>query len=124
LNVSPFRNTIVIAELTGSEIICMLEFAVKIGALIGGWLHTSGLTCDFRGKNVRNILINGEKLVSDKIYTLSTTDYIVSGGDGYSMFSNKKLVQTGFLLTDVISDFFKKNILLKSYDSNKRIIRD
>ena len=45
------------------------------------------------GSRVSDILVAGKPLEDAKLYTLATSDFLVSrGGDGYSMFKNGKVL--------------------------------
>ena len=39
------------------------------------------------GDRVRDVRIGGQPLQADKTYTLAIPDYVLKGGDGYTMFA-------------------------------------
>ena len=117
-NVFPFNNTTCIAELTGQEILDVLEFSVSsYPTAFGGFLHVSGLTFSFdpsvespvvfdvnkafvkfdggprRVKEVK--VLNGTTGLYEPIdpahtYLVGGTTYLLrDAGDGYEMLSGR-----------------------------------
>lgn len=106
LTVSPFGNRLCVAELSGAEILDVLEYSVhSYPNEFGGFLHISGMTFDlntalpssvntkkgfFEGvkgmRRVRNVKIAGLPLLPEKMYKVAGTNFLLmAGGDGYSM---------------------------------------
>lgn len=106
MNVHPFGNTVAKIKVTGKTLADMLEFSVKnCPKEHGGFLQVSGVSfvvdtsvesivkVDENGmmmpigegdRRVQSILVNGEELDPEKIYTIASTDYILlNNGDGY-----------------------------------------
>lgn len=94
----PFGNQMQTVEISGVKIDEMLEHSVfAYPDTFGGFLQVSGIRFTFSpnnpvGNRVGDIFINDAPLVDDKIYTLATVDFLLSGGDGYDML--KKLPVT------------------------------
>ncbi|KAH0547158.1 hypothetical protein KQX54_017302 [Cotesia glomerata] len=116
LDVLPFYHSMVKVQLTGSDILEMLEHSVdglvctKVCPMTGRFLQFSGLTVIYnisqpRGSRVvldsvfvlcSNCRIPTYEVVeSNKIYTILTTDYLQNGGDGYKMLKNLTWINTG-----------------------------
>lgn len=98
LEIFPFGNVVQLAEIKGSAIREMLELSVsKYPYPSAGFLSVSGLTftCDAAqpvGQRVSDILVNGQSLDENKIYTLGTDDFLLSGGDDFTMLKNLKML--------------------------------
>ena len=94
----PFRNKVVLANVTGETIRAALENGVsKTKTLGGGFLQVSGIQYSYNpsrpvGQRVENILVNQEQMDPKKIYTVAMPNYIFNGGDGYTMFSESELI--------------------------------
>ena len=132
-NVCPFRNTLIVFELTGIEVKEILELDVDRDK---DRLQVSGLKYKYKprdaepfGKRVHHVEINGVILVRegkilspDKIYTVVTNDYVVGQAqDKYFGFPIKKSKDTGLILTDALMEWLEKYKVL-DYQGEKRII--
>jgi 2',3'-cyclic-nucleotide 2'-phosphodiesterase (5'-nucleotidase family) len=130
--VVPFDNYIVAIKLTGQQIRDSLEHGVSsIEEKAGRFPQVSGLVFTFdrlapKGSRVKDVLIGGNQLVTDREYTIATNDFLAAGGDGYKAFGDAvksskdytviggamkgdKLVysDSGRWLRDVVIDFIK-----------------
>ena len=113
MTVAPFFNNLIVKEVPGQCILDALEFGVsKHPSASGGFPQVSGISFDIdtslnstvetdsqgvfqniTGKRkVSNVKINGVDIDPNKNYTMSMSDYIGNGGDGYSMFSKYDVV--------------------------------
>ena len=132
LDIMPFFNSIFVKEVTGQSILDALEFGVsKLPISSVGFPQVSGITFDVDtsinssvvtdsngffekvdGKRrVSNVKINGQNLVPDKKYNLSSSEYILAGGDGYSMFSPFKTVnESVFTDSDALQYYIKNDL--------------
>ena len=120
INILPFYNDIIIKKIEGKDILDALEFGVKhlsINSLkfpqVSGIIYEvdtsiessvevddNGIFKSIKGKRrVKDVMINGEELNTEKIYTVSLPYFIAKGGDGYSMFP-KYEISFNTLITD------------------------
>ncbi|MCW5940068.1 MAG: 5'-nucleotidase C-terminal domain-containing protein [Fimbriimonadaceae bacterium] len=79
INVQPFANTLVVADLTGEEILAALQSG-KLFVSAG-----SSFTLDRKqpeGRQVRDVVIAGEPLVMDRFYRTTWNSFVAGGGDG------------------------------------------
>lgn len=112
--VHPFGNIMCMVEVTGQQILDALEWGSRnVPNETGSFLHVSGLTYEihtyiqstvtqddngmFAGvageRRVKNVLIGGEPIDADKLYTLASHNYMLkNSGDGYSMFKGVNLL--------------------------------
>lgn len=99
----PFSNTIVTVEMTGTQIIALMEDALDNshgeGASTGAYPYVAGLRMDVnmnktKGYRVSNVEINsrlaGDWVAIDitKTYVVGTNNYIAGGKDGYVTFND------------------------------------
>ena len=96
----PYTSDIVVAvKLTGGDIQLALERSVStLPRRNSGFLQVSGITfiCDTSkktGLRVSNLKIAGEPVDPDAVYTVALTDFLSSGGSGYSSLKNGKLIE-------------------------------
>ena len=116
LSVYPFGNKLMMAEVTGQQLLNALEWGVRVlPSESGAFLHVSGMTYEihtgikstctkddnglFTGVageyRVQNAMVNGEPLDLEKTYTVvSTSNVIVNHGDGQTAFDGAKIVWT------------------------------
>jgi len=114
LNTYPFGNRIYKAEVTGRQILDALEWGARmVPEESGGFLHVSGMTYEihtdipsgckkdenglFTGVEgeyrVRNVMIGGEPLEPDRIYTLASQDFtLINHGDGQTAFDGARTI--------------------------------
>jgi 2',3'-cyclic-nucleotide 2'-phosphodiesterase (5'-nucleotidase family) len=106
----PFVNTVVTMELTGAQVIEVLANASK------GMTPVSGLKCTWRpipgSKDKREIvsvtLPDGRALDPAARYTVSTNDFMATGGDNYAAFkAGTKVYNTNILIRDALVDYLK-----------------
>ncbi len=106
LSILPFNNAVVKVEITGALLKEILEHAVARSGKgednePGRFPQVSGLSFSFDttkavGSRVTEIKVGGTTVEANKIYTLATSDFLVSkGGDGYTMFAKGKLLSDG-----------------------------
>lgn len=125
----PFENTIVTAEIKGSELKSVLETSSRfLPDSSSGFLQSFGVEysvntlqsrqilsddglCILKeGNRVFDIKINGTPVEMDKYYKVAMNDFIFNGGNGYSQFNNAKNVQkTDMSIQDAIIEYIKKN---------------
>lgn len=105
MEVLPFKNDIDIIEVSGGVILTMLEHSVENydpKNRQGKFLQYSGMKVTFdlskpNGQRVAEVLVRCTKclvpkyepLEKEKIYNLSTSNFLIKGGDGYTMIKQK-----------------------------------
>lgn len=101
LSMLPFNNPIVKVEVTGKRLMEILEHSVarsREDNEPGRFPQVSGLKFTFDasklpGQRIIEALVGGKRVVDDAVYTLATSDFLVSrGGDGYTMFKDAKVL--------------------------------
>lgn len=124
LKVHPFGNALCVCEATGQQILDALEFGAKdVPGEFGGFLQVSGLTYEihtylpstvkmdekrmFVGVEgeyrVKNVMVSGEPLDLEKIYTLASHNYMLQGqGDGYTIFEDNVYTQESVMLDNQV----------------------
>ncbi len=107
----PYANEVVIAELTGDEIMTALTRAV-MGTREdedGGFLHVSGISFVIEGKKPTEVKFGAylKPLEAEKKYAVAITDFMADGGDGYKVFMGKTSYKTGSPLRELLVDRIK-----------------
>ncbi|MCD6159180.1 MAG: 5'-nucleotidase C-terminal domain-containing protein [Kosmotoga sp.] len=123
LTVLPFGNTVYIAKLTGEQLMDVLEYTATIPAGKGARPQVSGLSYKIENGEIKDVLVNGETLDPEKVYTLATNNYLAAGGDGYSMLKDLEGYDTGFVLADVVMNYISEISPITEYDDAPRVIK-
>ena len=104
--VMPFENSIVVAEIKGTDVQDMISYLINSGRAhpIAGMQIV--LDKDMKLKSTK---INGAPLMAEKTYYVATSDYLVSGGDNMGFFKNNTATtDTDYLIRNAMIDYFKK----------------
>ena len=90
--VLPFDNYLVAISLTGAQVKAALEHGVaRLEEPCGSFPQVSGLAFTYSrsapaGFRVKEVTVGGQPLDPQREYVLATNDYLVAGGDGYTVF--------------------------------------
>ncbi|MBM3207840.1 MAG: bifunctional metallophosphatase/5'-nucleotidase [Chlamydiae bacterium] len=94
----PFGNVNVCVEISGRNILDALENGVsQFEGKAGRFPQISGVSFAFDesmpvGERIKSVIVGDQPLDLDKIYKVATVDYMLNGGDGYSMFKSGKIL--------------------------------
>lgn len=115
MNVFPFTDTLSVVSLTGNQLKELLEYSYTLPY---GLAQFSGLNATYdstkpAGQRLLSLSINGKPVDADKAYRVATYSYAASGGDGYHVFAEGKLVSDGESVTQVLIDAFKQQKTVK-----------
>ncbi len=111
LSMHPFGNVICKIALPGRVVLQALEHGVsKLPATAGQFPQVSGLTMRVDpnappGNRVREVLVGGKPLDPNATYTLAVPDFMLKGGDGYTMFAAQRVLvapEAGRLLVEAL----------------------
>ncbi|MFQ3198439.1 MAG: 5'-nucleotidase/UDP-sugar diphosphatase [Paraglaciecola sp.] len=108
----PFRSRVALLNISGAQLIEALENGFSmIETIRGRFPHVSGMEVTYDphapvNKRVKSVLINGQPLENKRIYKLATSDYLSSGGDGYTVLEKCPKIVLGFMLNPLIVDVF------------------
>ncbi len=145
MNMNPWNNQMCIIEVTGQQLIDVLEHGMRsYPEYSGGFLQVSGVTFDleawkespvitdiygnFRGidetmeRRVTNVKVAGEPIDLQQTYTLAGSEYVLTqGGDGMTMLEGAKIVKNEGILCDsqllikYFTDILGGNITAEQY---------
>ena len=108
--VLPFQNTLVTLKVTGTQ----LKNALNVDLLA-----VSGIRVHFDVKKpagqrlVSVTLSDGSPIDDSKLYSVTTNDFVVAGGDGFGELGRgREIRDTGILLRDVLRDHIKAHRVL------------
>ena len=118
VDILPYCNNVVVARVSGQMILDALEFGVSfLPENSGGFPQVSGITFSIDAdiessvkmnekkqfvsvegaRRVSDVKIDGKELDPDGSYTLAITLYLLTGGDGYTMFEGADIIEDTML---------------------------
>ncbi|GAC41821.1 bifunctional metallophosphatase/5'-nucleotidase [Paenibacillus popilliae] len=127
----PYPNTLTIVEATGADLLAALELSVRrVGNtddLSGAFLQVSGMSFVYdskkpAGERVTEVKVGGQPLDLEKTYKVATTDFLTSGGEGYSMLMKEQVLDTGYTLYEIAEEYLVNNKVIHPIVEN-RIVR-
>ncbi|ACK43066.1 MULTISPECIES: bifunctional metallophosphatase/5'-nucleotidase [Dictyoglomus] len=107
----PFDNVLVEMDLTGKDILDLLE---QSATLEKGILQVAGIKVKYDmkrpiGSRVIEVFVNEEPLNPNKVYRVVTNDFLAAGGDKFIAFTRGKNITYGDMLRDVFVEYLKKH---------------
>jgi 5'-nucleotidase/UDP-sugar diphosphatase len=107
--VLPFDNQLMAMDLTGEQVLQILEHSVADEA---GNLQVAGLSFRFsmanpKGQRVLDVIVGGEPLELERVYRMVTIDSLASGGDGYDTFTQGTNLAYGDPAVWVLAEYIR-----------------
>ena len=100
-SVFPFENAMVILYMKGEEIEELFEDLSAQGGE-----GVAGCSFEFKGDDLKKLLIAGKPVQKDKIYKLVTIDYLAEGNSNLEiLLKNVKRIDTGITLRSLIINY-------------------
>src|SRR5213594_1543264 len=125
--VLPFQNTLITLKLTGSQLKTTLERGLVSSI---GMVAVSGVRVRFETKNPAGVqvtsllLIDGTPVDDSRLYSITTNDFVLAGGDGFTEFAKGTDIRdTGILLRDVLVDYIKARRVLSPVLDERIIVK-
>lgn len=104
---APFDNIIVLLKVNGKT---LQEFLNYISSR-GGWpaagvrWQIKSLAAGQPGKQAVNVLVNGNAIDVNAMYTIAMVDYVANGGDDCTMFKSTPQINNGYLYRDALTEY-------------------
>ena len=126
--VLPFDNTIVTCEMTGSQVLQVLNYAIdsaKIGSVQFSGLKVVYDSTRAAGNKIVSVaLANGKALEAKAYYKVATNDFMAIGGDGYTMFAKARNVKnTEIPLRDFVDNYIIEHKTIDVKDDGRLIVK-
>ena len=132
VDILPYCNEVIMAEVSGQTLLDALEFGVSfLPENSGGFPQVSGITFSINTKiessvtmnekkqfvsvdgeyRVHDVKVDGKDLDPDAIYTLAITQYLLTGGDGFTMFEDAEIISTtGLADNEVVMKYIEEDL--------------
>jgi len=108
LTVLPFGNTLVLLDMTGAQIMEILNHAATVKPGASGILHASGLTWTNKKGIPENVMVGDAPIELERMYKVVTNSYLAAGGEGYTMFKDAPQYDTGFTDASALREYIMK----------------
>lgn len=113
ISVQPFSNTLVVLDVTGSELKETLEIAAKDDRLIQvsrGFQYVVNPQAGV-GKRIELMTLDGAPIELTKTYRIVVNSFMAKGGDGFTPLRDAKglRIDTGFNDVDALIEWIRKN---------------
>lgn len=106
----PFRNELVLGEVTGAQLLAALEHSAGMDPLHnpGGFLQVSGVRYEIADGRLASATVRDAPIDPERRYRIVTSDFLAAGGDGYTMLKEmSNTVMTGRLISDMVIEGFR-----------------
>ncbi len=100
----PFENELVLITLSGKDVRDVLDYIASKGGT-----PISGAKFVISSKKAKDIKIQNQSFDDTKTYTILTSDYLASGGDGLEMLAKADKKVMNLKVRDALLDYFKLN---------------
>ncbi len=125
LRILPFGNRVVKLEVSGEALREALESGLsQVEKTAGRFPQVSGIRYAFdpsrpAGSRIVSVTVNGQPLDAKAHYTLATFDFLLGGGDGYTMLQSARVLvspEGGPLDSDLLLDRLKQGPIAPAPD--------
>ncbi|MCG9893925.1 MAG: 5'-nucleotidase C-terminal domain-containing protein, partial [Fimbriimonadaceae bacterium] len=117
IEVQPFNNTLVLVDLTGSQIRTLLEQGAASGRFL---IPSAGTWFEVKDGKLGRVVIAGEDLDEAKTYRIVVNSFIAGGGDSLGVLATATTkTDTGLLDIDAFVEFVTANSPLKVTEVNR-----
>ena len=132
VDILPYCNEIIMAEVSGQALLDALEFGVSfLPNRTGGFPQVSGITFRINKEiessvkmnekkqfvsvdgeyRVSDVMVDGKELDPEAIYTIAIANYLLTGGDGFTMFEDANIyATTGLCDNEVVLKYIRENL--------------
>jgi len=126
LNTLPFSNILITMEITGADLLKILEHGISLyPEPVGQHIQVSGIHFEFdpdaeQGGKVTSItMADSGAFDISKTYTVVTIEFIAAGGDGYETIINRQNLIYYGSDAEAFADYLKTNPVIKSEAENR-----
>lgn len=104
LSMFPFKNNVCYVALKGSDLRYWFEHMAQHGVQVVG-----GVNLVIKDRKLIDVRVAGEPLDDEKVYGLATIDFLLDGGDGFSLARNAvELIQSDKRIIDVMLPYVRE----------------
>ncbi len=105
----PFDNTLVTMDLSGADLLKVLQHGITHDGFSSGQYYGVKVTLDENNMIKTAALLDGTPIENDKYYSVSTLDFLLTGGDKYDFSGGKNVTDTFRPVKDLLAEYIKEN---------------
>ena len=128
LTVLPFENYLYLVSLRGDELQALFNFIATVPQGNGAFPQFSKevrYTLDIPTKVIRDLTVGGAPIDPNRIYRFCTNDFLLGGGDGYTVLTKSRdPLNTSLLLSYVVIEYIasQSGIIRPSTDGRMNVV--
>lgn len=107
-SILPFDNTLVTLKVTGAKLKELIDHGINSPDFRSGQFYGINVwydgTAPYKSRVTRMTLLDGTPIEDDTVYSVSTLDFVYTGGDKYNFSGATDVVDTYLPLRDLIAD--------------------
>ena len=92
------------------------------GDPFGGFLQVSGCKVIYENSSLKSLTICDEPVIANRSYTVAMSDFMASGGNGFTMFKDVPQFMDGSKINDIIIEFVRNNSPLNHKEEGRIVI--
>ncbi len=106
LKVQPLKY-LVLVDVTGAQLMELLDYAATIQPGNGAFLQVAGLTWTLNRPTGKadNVQVGGQPINLERTYKVVTNNFMGAGGDGYSVLKDLPKIDTGYVDADSLREY-------------------
>ncbi len=108
LKVLPFRDRLILLDMTGAQVMNVLRYAATVTPGRSGVLHVSGLTWTINKGVPEQVMVGDSPIELERVYKVVTNNYVAAGKPNYPAFENVPQYDTGFTDASVMREYIMK----------------
>lgn len=113
LRILPFANNIVTYNITGEQLLKVIDQWIANSKRGKGMLEISGMTIKIRDRKAQDIFVGGKPFSTTATYRVAVNSFTAGGGDKYEMFKDWAGQDTGKSVAEVVTQYLQKNSPIK-----------
>ena len=110
-SIFPFDNTLVTLEVTGAKLRQLIEHGIQPPTFRDGQFYgvkvKADLTRPYGSRITEMTLQNGDPIMDDQYYSVSTLDFVYTGGDQYDFSGAMNVVDTYIPVRALLADYIE-----------------
>jgi 5'-nucleotidase/UDP-sugar diphosphatase len=110
-DILPFDNTVVVLKLKGRQVLQLFDYIASVPNGRGAFPQVSEgirFRINYSNQRCENVIIGGEPIDPEKVYSIATNSYLAGGGDGYAIFLKAlEKYDTSIFQRDALAEYIK-----------------
>lgn len=126
----PFDNTLLTLKVTGAKLYELIEHGIEEGTFKDGQFYGVKVKVDlskpYGSRIVEMTLQNGDPIDNAALYSVSTLDFVYTGGDKYNFTGAVDVVDTFIPVRDKLAQYIRslpRQTLIHAFDASAYVVQ-